>query len=114
MLFENPGQDLTDVMPNYLDMENFWKRYIKVLLDKTSLDKEKQMFSTENAQLRLILKQYLDGISVNETVMNQINSLLIVNNRTNVRVGIANNNRNNLERYKPDSYNKVVVEARNS
>ena len=66
-------------------MENFWKRFNKVLLDKSSLDKEKQMLSTENAQLRLLLKQYLDGISVNDEVLSQTNPLLIVNNRTNVR-----------------------------
>ena len=73
------------VSRDYLNMENFWKRYNKVLLDKYSLDKEKQMLSTENAQLRLLLKQYLDGISVNDEVLSQTNPLLIVNNRTNVR-----------------------------
>ena len=72
-------------MKDYLNLENFWKRYNKVLLDKSSLDKEKQMLSTENAQLRMLLKQYLDGISVNDEVLSQTNPLLIVNNRTNVR-----------------------------
>ena len=43
------------------------------------------MLSLENNQLRIILKQYLEGISVNEEVMNHTNPLLIVNNRTNVR-----------------------------
>jgi hypothetical protein len=75
----------TKVMKDYLSLENFWKRYNKVLLDKASLDKEKQMLSTENAQLRLLLKQYLDGISVNDEVLSHTNPLLIVNNRTNVR-----------------------------
>ncbi len=72
-------------MKDYLSLENFWKRYNKVLLDKVSLDKEKQMLSTENAQLRLLLKQYLDGISVNNEVLLNTNPLFIVNNRTNVR-----------------------------
>jgi hypothetical protein len=74
-------------MKDYLSLENFWKRYNKVLLDKVSLDKEKQMLSTENAQLRLLLKQYLDGISVNNEVLANTNPLFIVNNRTNVRLG---------------------------
>ena len=84
-LLETPGQELADVMKDYLSLENFWKRYNKVLLDKASLDKEKQMLSTENAQLRLLLKQYLDGISVNDEVLSHNNPLLIVNNRSNVR-----------------------------
>ena len=84
-VYENPSQELADVMKDYLNLENFWKRYNKVLLDKVSLDKEKQMLSTENAQLRLLLKQYLDGISINNEVLANTNPLFIVNNRTNVR-----------------------------
>ena len=72
-------------MKDYMNLENFWKRYNKVLLDKLALDKEKQMLSNENAQLRLLLKQYLDGISVNDEVLNQTNPLFIVNHRTNIR-----------------------------
>jgi dynein regulatory complex subunit 2 len=68
-----------------MSLENFWKRYNKVLLDKLSLDKEKQILSTENAQLRLLLKQYLDGISVNNEILANSNPLLIINNRSNVR-----------------------------
>lgn len=72
-------------MKDYLNLENFWKRYNKVLLDKLSLDKQRQMLSTENAQLRVLIKQYLDGISVNSEVLANPNPLLIVNNRTNAR-----------------------------
>ena len=42
-------------------MENFWKRYNKVVLDKLALDKEKRDLLQENTQLRAVLKQYLDG-----------------------------------------------------
>lgn len=84
-LYEKPGSEFADAMKDYLSLENFWKRYNKVLLDKVSLDKEKHMLSTENAQLRLLLKQYLDGISVNEEVLSNANPLFIINNRTNVR-----------------------------
>ena len=72
-------------MKDYLSIENFWKRYNKVLLDRLTLDKEKQMLSNENAQLRLLLKQYLDGISVNDEVLSQTNPLFIVNHRSNIR-----------------------------
>jgi len=65
--------------------ENFYKHYNKAALDKLSLEKEKQMLNHENTQLRSILKQYLDGISVNSDVLAQTNPLLIINNRANVR-----------------------------
>lgn len=106
-LYENPSKDLSDIMKDYLNLENFWKRYNKVLLDKASLDKEKQMLSTENAQLRMLLKQYLDGISVNDEVLSQTNPLLIVNNRTNVRMNAPIGNG------LVDRNTKVVIEAKN-
>lgn len=43
------------------------------------------MLQTENNQLRMLIKQYLDGISVNNDVLEHSNPLLVVNNRTNVR-----------------------------
>lgn len=69
----------------FIKLDNFWNHYNKALVDKLSLEKERKMLSLENNQLRIILKQYLEGISVNEEVMNHTNPLLIVNNRTNVR-----------------------------
>lgn len=39
----------------------------------------------ENTQLRTLLKQYLDGISVNDEILSQVNPLFIVNQRTNVQ-----------------------------
>jgi hypothetical protein len=76
-------------MKDYLCLENFWKRYNKVQLDKLSLDKEKQMLVNENTQLRMLIRQYLDGISVNSDVLSNSNPLLIVNNRTNARLDRA-------------------------
>eukprot|EP00163_Fabomonas_tropica_P007149 TRINITY_DN1680_c0_g1_i2.p1 TRINITY_DN1680_c0_g1~~TRINITY_DN1680_c0_g1_i2.p1 ORF type:complete len:511 (-),score=160.32 TRINITY_DN1680_c0_g1_i2:175-1707(-) len=64
-------------------LQNFFKRYNKVLLDKHAISKEKERLIRENQDLRLILKQYLDGISVNDDVMNAANPLLVVNGRTN-------------------------------
>jgi len=67
---------------NYLDM--FWKKYNKVLLDKLAIDKERDRLRKENTDLQAILKQYLDGISVNEDVMVAPNPLLVVNGRVNL------------------------------
>ncbi|PNW74416.1 hypothetical protein CHLRE_13g607750v5 [Chlamydomonas reinhardtii] len=63
----------------------FFRRYNKALLDKTAIDKEKSRLERENADLRSILKQYLDGISVNDDVLNNpVNPLLVVNNRLQI------------------------------
>lgn len=72
----------------YDAMDNFWKRYNKVLLDKLAVDRERQMLEAENLELRAILKQYLDGLSVNEEVLSQDNTLLIVNSRTNAPLNV--------------------------
>ncbi|PNH04924.1 hypothetical protein TSOC_008876 [Tetrabaena socialis] len=55
------------------------------LLDKTAIDKEQSRLERENADLRSILKQYLDGISVNDDVLNNpVNPLLVINSRLQV------------------------------
>lgn len=64
-------------------LENFYKRFNKVLLDKMALDNERQKLKNENANLRIILQKYLDGISVNEAVIDADNPLLIVNGDAN-------------------------------
>ncbi|KAJ1471044.1 hypothetical protein T484DRAFT_1978652 [Baffinella frigidus] len=68
---------------NYLDV--FFKRYNKVLLDKWAISKEQERVAQENGDLRSILKQYLDGISVNADVMQEANPLFVLNNRTNIQ-----------------------------
>ena len=73
------------VMFEYTSLENFWKRHNKVLLDKVALDKEKEVLMKENQQLRTLLKQYLDGISVNDEILSQVNPLFVVNHKTNVK-----------------------------
>lgn len=52
---------LFQVFHEYTSLENFWKRYNKIVLDKLALDKEKRDLLQENTQLRAVLKQYLDG-----------------------------------------------------
>lgn len=48
-------------MHEYSSLQNFWKRYNKVLLDKLALDREKSILHDENTKLKMLLKQYLDG-----------------------------------------------------
>lgn len=55
-----------------------------MLLDATAIERERERLSHENGDLRSILKQYLDGISVNQDVLNAPNPLLVVNHRSNV------------------------------
>ncbi len=55
---------------------------VQAFLDKAAVDKERARLAAENADLRTILQQYLDGISVNEAVMNNpVNPLLVINQR---------------------------------
>jgi len=71
-------------------LNNFFKRYNKVLLDVMAIDREKQRLANENSDLRSILKQYLDGISVNEDVINNPNPLLVINHKTNIVMPTTN------------------------
>ncbi|XP_068678693.1 dynein regulatory complex subunit 2-like [Montipora capricornis] len=85
---EAPSEPLAEILHEYSALENFWKRYNKVLLDRLALDKEKHTLLQENQQLRSVLKQYLDGISVNDEILSQYNPLFIVNSKTNVRLAV--------------------------
>lgn len=85
---EKPSEPLAELFHEYSALENFWKRYNKVLLDKLALDNENSSLLHENQQLRSVLKQYLDGISVNDEILSQTNPLFIVNNKTNVKLNI--------------------------
>ncbi|KAL6760063.1 flagellar associated protein [Haematococcus lacustris] len=86
--FMVPQQGLDDTgaeVEEWDYLNRFFRRYNKALLDKTAIDREKSRLEKENADLRSILKQYLDGISVNDDVLNNpINPLLVVNNRLQV------------------------------
>ncbi|ORX84252.1 hypothetical protein BCR32DRAFT_132774 [Anaeromyces robustus] len=67
-------------------MELFYKKFNKVLLDKILMKNKKDYLNEENARLKAILKQYLDGISVNAEILEQANPLLVVNGRTNAPI----------------------------
>lgn len=64
---------------------------VQAFLDKAAVDKERARLAAENADLRTILQQYLDGISVNEAVMNNpTNPLLVINQRLQLTLAERN------------------------
>lgn len=65
-------------------LDNFYKRYNKVLLDKVAIEKQKGSLDKENMFFKSLLKQYLAGVSVNDEVMNSSNPLLVINNKVNL------------------------------
>lgn len=66
-------------------LDNFLRKYNSVLLDKEAIKREEGRLQQENADLRSILKQYLDGISVNNNVLAGPNPLMVVNERSNIQ-----------------------------
>ena len=76
-------------VPEWDYLDNFHKRYNRALLDKIAVQREKDRLERENADLQAILKQYLDGISVNEDVMTAPNPLLVVNGRVNLNAPLV-------------------------
>mmetsp|Transcript_23362 Transcript_23362/g.49813 ORF Transcript_23362/g.49813 Transcript_23362/m.49813 type:complete len:118 (-) Transcript_23362:165-518(-) len=89
MDFGDDTEDLKKELENvgidewsYLD--NFFKRFNKVKLDHLAIEQEGKRLQKENLQLRSILKQFLDGVSVNEDVLSQANPLLVVNGKVNL------------------------------
>lgn len=65
-------------------LDTFYKRFNKVMLDKLAIEKQKQTLDKENMFFKSLLKQYLDGVSVNDDVMNSNNPLMVVNNKVNL------------------------------
>ncbi|XP_030051113.1 dynein regulatory complex subunit 2 isoform X1 [Microcaecilia unicolor] len=85
---EKPSEQLAELMELYVSLDEFWKRYNKLQLDRCTLDREKAILTQDNQKLRFLLKQYLDGISVNDEVMSQLNPLLILNNKSNIQMHV--------------------------
>eukprot|EP00401_Gymnodinium_catenatum_P083262 CAMPEP_0117607492 /NCGR_PEP_ID=MMETSP0784-20121206/80289_1 /TAXON_ID=39447 /ORGANISM="" /LENGTH=484 /DNA_ID=CAMNT_0005410673 /DNA_START=127 /DNA_END=1581 /DNA_ORIENTATION=+ len=84
-LKEEIRKELADVgIDEWTYLDNFFKRYNKVMLDHLAIEQEGKRLNKENTQLRSILKQFLDGVSVNEEVLSQPNPLLVVNGKVNL------------------------------
>ncbi|XP_026872542.1 dynein regulatory complex subunit 2 [Electrophorus electricus] len=79
---EEPSEELARAMLDYTILEKFWQRYNKVLLERLCLEQDKVALVQENQQLRVLLKQYLDGISVSDEILRQRNPLLIVSRQS--------------------------------
>mmetsp|Transcript_87474 Transcript_87474/g.155140 ORF Transcript_87474/g.155140 Transcript_87474/m.155140 type:complete len:492 (-) Transcript_87474:96-1571(-) len=84
-LKEEIRKELTDVgIDEWTYLDNFFKRFNKVKLDHLAVEQEHKRLTKENVQLRSILKQFLDGVSVNEDVLSAPNPLLVVNGKVNL------------------------------
>mmetsp|Transcript_35643 Transcript_35643/g.96689 ORF Transcript_35643/g.96689 Transcript_35643/m.96689 type:complete len:490 (-) Transcript_35643:105-1574(-) len=84
-LKEDIRKELTDVgIDEWTYLDNFFKRFNKVKLDHVAIEREGERLGKENGQLRSILKQFLDGVSVNEEVLSAPNPLLVVNGKVNL------------------------------
>lgn len=62
-------------------LAKFYRIYNKVLLDNIAIDKERSRLVEENAQLEDLISQYLDGLTLNQRVLEDSNPLFVVNGR---------------------------------
>ncbi|KAJ7999153.1 hypothetical protein DPEC_G00212440 [Dallia pectoralis] len=81
-VMEPPSEVLAQAMLEYSILERFWQRYNKVLLEQHCLEQERGVLTEENHQLQGLVKQFLDGISVNDEILRHHNALLIVSQPT--------------------------------
>nr|CAX73119.1 Coiled-coil domain-containing protein 65 [Schistosoma japonicum] len=93
LLEKEQNEEIAKKIKRCLPLEMFWKRFNKVQLDRLALIKEHSMLEQENIQLKLLLKQYLDGISISNEVITSNNSLIVINGRSNLNLNIANDPR---------------------
>ncbi|EKF39200.1 hypothetical protein MOQ_000579 [Trypanosoma cruzi marinkellei] len=65
-------------------LERFWTKHNKVVLDNAALSQEKYHLEEENKKLQVLLKQYLEELSVSDAVMKGPNTLLLMSRAPNV------------------------------
>ncbi|XP_077726353.1 dynein regulatory complex subunit 2 [Canis aureus] len=106
---EELTEELAKVIVNYTGMENFWKRYNKVKLEQLSLQYRHAQLLEINGKLREMLKQYLDGISVSDEVLSQLNPLFIINHRSNLPQPLSTPTTQPGDKPPPTTYN--IIEA---
>ena len=76
-------------VPEWDYLNQFFKRFNRVQIDNAAIGKEKMKLEASNRDLRNILKQYLDGISVNKDVMDDpTNPLFVVNDKVHSRLRV--------------------------
>ncbi|KAF5928564.1 dynein regulatory complex subunit 2 [Diceros bicornis minor] len=106
---EELTEELAKVIVDYTGMENFWKRYNKVKLEQLSLQHRRAQLLEINGKLREMLKQYLDGISVSDEVLSQLNPLFIVNHQSNLPQPLSTPTTQPGDKPPPTTYN--IIEA---
>ncbi len=62
----------------------FWDKYNMARLDVRELEERARSLKQKEEELKAKIKLYSDGTTVNDDVLNERNSLLVVNGRTNV------------------------------
>nr|KAF6494067.1 coiled-coil domain containing 65 [Rousettus aegyptiacus] len=102
-------EELAKVIADYTGLENFWKRYNKVKLEQLSLQHRRAQLLEINRKLREMLKQYLDGISVSDEVLSQLNPLFVVNHRSNLPQSLSLPTTQPGDKKPPTTYN--IIEA---
>ncbi|KAI1891150.1 hypothetical protein AGOR_G00161940 [Albula goreensis] len=70
--------ELVQAMHDYAGLEGIWQRFNRVRLDQLCLQQEKESLSQENLQLRAAIRQYLNGLTVNDEALRQHNTLITV------------------------------------
>jgi hypothetical protein len=55
-------------------------------LDKVANDEERRRLQLENDELRVILKQYLNGISITPDTIEVDNPLVVINSRSGIAI----------------------------
>ncbi|XP_006177739.2 dynein regulatory complex subunit 2 [Camelus ferus] len=103
------NDELAKVIMDYTGMENFWKRYNKVKLEQLSLQHRRAQLLEINEKLREMLRQYLDGISVSDEVLSQLNPLFIINHRSNLPQPLSTPAAQPGDKKPPTTYN--IIEA---
>lgn len=63
--------------------DKFYRRFNKVLLEKLSLQREREALQQQNNHLRQMLSKYMSGMGISKNLMNSPNTLFIVNQNTN-------------------------------
>lgn len=63
--------------------DKFYRRHNKVLLEKLSLQREKEGLVQHNQRLKTMLSKYMSGMGVTPGLMSNPNTLVIVNQNTN-------------------------------
>ncbi|XP_020947250.1 coiled-coil domain-containing protein 65 [Sus scrofa] len=106
---EEFNEELAKAIVDYTGMENFWKRYNKVKLEQLSLQHRRTQLLKINEKLREMLRQYLDGISVSDEVLSQLNPLFIVNHRSNLPRPLSTPTAEPGDKKPPTTYN--IIEA---